>query len=146
VIQEFDLLKTVPEENPARKLEILKSRVSIEVDGADAFYIGYESANRQQAADVANRIAELFVAQTSARHELQTSRQTQVTDSGVDRLREKLADLDSRIEHYKQGAVEELPERADANLKQMEALQSQIQERSAALAADDARRRCFGNE
>src|SRR4051812_47318816 len=105
VIQEFDLLKTVPQKDPARALDTLKSRVSIEVDGADAFYLGYEGANRQQAADVANRIAELFVAQTSARHELQTTRETQVTDSGVDRLRAKLVDLDSRIENYKQGAV-----------------------------------------
>jgi uncharacterized protein involved in exopolysaccharide biosynthesis len=109
VIKEFDLLKTVPPGDPARSLDILKSRVSIEVDGADAFYIGYESTSRQQAADVANRIAELFVAQTSARHELQTTRLTQVTDTGVDKLREKLADLDTRIENYKQSAVDELP-------------------------------------
>jgi succinoglycan biosynthesis transport protein ExoP len=140
VIQEFDLLKTVPQKDPARALDTLKSRVSIEVDGADAFYLGYEGANRQQTADVANRIAELFVAQTSARHELQTTRETQVTDSGVDRLRAKLVDLDSRIENYKQGAVEELPERADSNLKQIEVFQAQIQDRSTALASEDARR------
>jgi len=140
VIQQYNLLNTVPPGDPARRLDTLKSRVSIDIDGEDAFYVGYESADRQQAADVANRIAELFVAQTSERHELQTTRQTEITDSGIDKLRVRLGDLDSRIQKYKQSAIEELPERADANLKQIEALQAQIQDKAKTLADDDARR------
>src|SRR6185436_12007952 len=54
VIQQYNLLNTVPPGDPARRLDTLKSRVSIEIDGEDAFYVGYESADRQQAADVAN--------------------------------------------------------------------------------------------
>jgi len=140
VIQQFHLLDTIPAGDPARSLETLKSRVSIEIDGTDAFYIGYESADRHQAADVTNRIAELFVAQTSAKHQQQSNRETEVTETEVDRLRNKLTDLDSRIENYKQGAVEELPERVDSNLKQIEALQGQVQERTTAINNDESKR------
>ncbi|HLQ75914.1 MAG TPA: polysaccharide biosynthesis tyrosine autokinase, partial [Terriglobia bacterium] len=69
----------------------------------------------------------------------QTVRETEVTDTEVERLRAKLSDLDSRIENYKQSAVEELPERADANLKEVATLRQQYQDKTTAINNDQAK-------
>jgi polysaccharide chain length determinant protein (PEP-CTERM system associated) len=144
VVKEFQLAELSPlakkGASQQRILEEIRSRIKIELDGESAFYIVYEGTNAKQVADVANRLAELLSARTSAQRDKRNEQEAGVVDGEVDRLRGRLIDLEARIQQYKQGAIEELPERIDTNLKMLEGLQTQIRDVSSALSTEDARR------
>src|SRR5690349_18048358 len=61
VIREFKLYDLPPNTVTDQSLEDMKSRIEIQVEGADAFYLGFEGKNPQQVMDVTNRLAQLFV-------------------------------------------------------------------------------------
>src|SRR6185503_5949991 len=139
VVEEFHLANKTTT-SPQRDLEEIRSHVKIEPLGEGAFYIGFEGTDRKQVSDVSNRFAELLSARTSARREKRSEREAAVIDSEVDRLRSQMATLDGRIQQYKQSAVEELPERADANLKSLDGLDTQLRETNSSIAAEEAAR------
>jgi len=139
VVEEFHLMNKSAT-SPQRGLEEIRSQVKIEPLGESAFYIGFEGTERTQVADVSNRFAELLSARTSARREKRSERETAVIDSEVDRLRNQMAVLDGRIQQYKQSAVEELPERADANLKVLDGIDTQLREANANIDLEEAAR------
>jgi polysaccharide chain length determinant protein (PEP-CTERM system associated) len=144
VVKEFHLAETSPlagkGASQQRILEEIRSRIKIELDGESAFFITYDGPSAKQSADVANRLAELLSAQTSAQRDKRSEQEASVIDGDVDRLRARLVDLEARIQQYKQGAVEELPERVDQNFKLLESLQTQMREVNSALSVEDARR------
>jgi len=139
VAEEFHLLNKAAV-SPQRDFEDVRSQIKIEPVGESAFYIGYEGTDPKKVSDVANRLAELLSSRTSARREKRSEQETAVIDAEVGRLRTQLASLDGRIQEYKQGAVEELPERVDANLKLVEDLQTQLRETSTSSSSEEARR------
>jgi polysaccharide biosynthesis transport protein len=139
VVEEFHLLnKTAP--SPQRALEEIRSQVKIEPLGESAFYVGFEGTDSKQVADVSNRFAELLSARTSARREKRSERESAVIESEVERLRNQMATLDGRIQQYKQSAIEELPERADANLKVVDGLDTQLRETNSTISSEEAAR------
>jgi succinoglycan biosynthesis transport protein ExoP len=139
VVEEFKLMnKAAP--SPQRDLEDIRSQIKIEPLGEGAFYIGFQGTDRQQVADVSNRFAQLLSERTSARREKRSERETAVIDSEVERLRNQMANLDGRIQQYKQSAVEELPERADANLKVLDGLDTQLRETNNSISSEEAAR------
>ena len=46
-------------------LEALKSRIQIQVEGPDAFYVSFEGKQPQRVMQVTNRLAALFIERTS---------------------------------------------------------------------------------
>jgi polysaccharide biosynthesis transport protein len=139
VIEEFHLISPTVASRQ-RALEDIRNQVKIEPLGEGAFYIGFEGTDPKQVSDVSNRFAELLSARTSARREKRHERESAVIDSEVDRLRSQMAVLDGRIQQYKQSAVEELPERADANLKFLDGLDTQLRETNSSIALEEAAR------
>jgi polysaccharide biosynthesis transport protein len=139
VVSEFHLMSPTAT-SPQRALEDIRSQVKIEPLGEGAFYIGFEGTDPKLVSDVSNRFAELLSARTSARREKRSERESAVIDSEVERLRNQMAILDARIQQYKQSAVEELPERADANLKFLDGLDTQLRETNSSIALEEAAR------
>jgi polysaccharide biosynthesis transport protein len=139
VVEEFRLMSPTAT-SQQRALEDIRSHVKIEPLGEGAFYVGFEGTDPKQVADVSNRFAELLSARTSARREKRSERETAVIDSEVERLRNQMAILDGRIQQYKQSAVEELPARADANLKSLDGLDTQLRETNSSIALEEAAR------
>jgi capsular exopolysaccharide synthesis family protein len=144
VVKEYQLDRSSPlaasGEPAQRVLEEIKSRIKIELDNESAFYIAYEGTDARQVADVANRLAELLSARTSAQREKRGQQEASVVDGEVARLRARLLELENRIEQYKLGAIDELPERVDTNIRMIEGLQTQIRDVANALSTEDARR------
>src|SRR6266567_3906692 len=66
VIREFDLYIVDDREQLDRAIESMKGRILIQVEAADAFYVGFEGDQPKQVMQVANRLAALFVERTSA--------------------------------------------------------------------------------
>src|SRR6185369_4717304 len=139
VVEEFHLMSKSAT-SPQRDLEEIRNQVKIEPLGEGAFYVGFEGTDRLQVADVSNRFAELLSARTSARREKRSERETAVINSEVERLRNQMATIDGRIQQYKQSAIEELPERADSNLKALDGLDTQLREANASIASEEAGR------
>ena len=55
-------------------------------------------------------------------------------------MRNQMATIDGRIQQYKQSAIEELPERADSNIKFLDGLDTQLRENTSSIATEEAAR------
>ncbi len=138
VIQEFKLYDTGTNIEPA--ILDMKSRIETRVEGSDAFTIRFQGTDPQQVRDVANRLAELFATRTA---DVRTRRVTEAADfldEEVKRLQEQVNAQEEAVRSYKQSIPYELPEHVDANLKQLENLQQQIQSKTDKITEDQARR------
>jgi len=124
----------------SKPIDALKSKIQIEVEGPDAFYIGFEGDEPQQAARVANRLAELFIERTSDVHGQNVEQADTFLDEEVERARNQLAGQDEGLKVYRQSVAQELPERLQTNLKFIETLQEQIQNKTDHIAEEQARR------
>src|SRR5579863_1172958 len=67
----------------------VKSNIQIQLEGPYAFNVGFESGNPELAAKVANRLAGLFVEQTSSLRGQIVQQQHGALDAEVERLRDR---------------------------------------------------------
>jgi succinoglycan biosynthesis transport protein ExoP len=146
VVSEFKLYDPPRDGNWEPDLEATKARIQIQVEGPDAFYVGFESQQREQAMQVANRLAGLFIAQMSSERGQRVVQEDNFLDAEVERLRQQLAGEDEKLKAYKQGAAQALPERLAANLKQLEVLQQEIHAKTDQITELEARRSAIGEE
>lgn len=146
VSHEFQWRSTPGSPAPAGSQDDLKSRIEIQVEGADAFYVGFESPDRKQAMEVTNRLAALFVERTSVARGQRVAQQENVLDSEVARLRGELNAREEALKSYKEKVSQDLPERLATNLKEMENLQQQVQAKTDQITEAEARRASIQEE
>ena len=140
VSREFKLSDLARRRGPGQAMEEMKSRIPIQVEGPDTFSVGFEGVNRQQVTQVANRLAELFIERTADLGSQRTAQADSFLDAEVERLRNQLSQQEESLKTYKQGAVQELPERLTTNLKLFENLQQQAQAKTDQITEGQARR------
>jgi len=140
VIREFNLYDVSGSRETERAINALKTRIQIQVDSPDAFYVGFEGDGAQQAMRVANRLATLFVERTSDLHVERVAQVDSLLDEEVNRLRAQLGEQEEGLKRYQQSVAQELPDRLAANLKLLENLQQQSQGKSDQIAEAQARR------
>ena len=140
VAREFKLHDLGRKRAPEQAMEQMKSRISVQVEGPDTFSVGFEGENPQQVMQVANRLAELFIERTADLRGQRSAQQDRFLDAEVERLRNQLSEQEESLKTYKQGAVQELPERLTTNLKLFENLQQQVQGKSDQITEGQARR------
>jgi polysaccharide biosynthesis transport protein len=146
VSREFNLAATPPDASTGKAAEDLKSRIQIQLEGPDAFYVGFEGQNPEQVKQVTNRLAGLFVERTSALRSQQVEQQDNVLDQEVDRLRGQVDAQEQGLKIYKGKVSQELPERLATNLKALENLQQQIQSRTDQITEGEAKRSSLTEE
>jgi len=139
-IREFRLYDLVRKRVPGQALEEMKSRIPVQVEGPDTFSVGFEGENRQQVMQVANRLAGLFIERTADLRGQRAAQEDSFLDTEVERLRNQLSEQEESLKTYKQGAVQELPERLTTNLKLFENLQQQVQGKTDQITDGQARR------
>ena len=140
VIREFGLYGRQQDAVPESAIEDMKSKIDVQVEGPDAFYLGFEGSNPQQVMQVTNRVAQLFVEGTSNLRGQQVQQATTFLDAEVERLRKQLTDQEQREEGYKQRAADELPANVQDNLRIVGNLQAQVQNKTDRIGEDQARR------
>jgi polysaccharide chain length determinant protein (PEP-CTERM system associated) len=140
VIREFNLYELSGSRERERAINALKTRIQIQVDSPEAFYVGFEGDGPQQAMQVANRLAALFVERTSDLHVEHVAQVDSLLDEEVSRLRAQLGEQEEGLKRYQQSVAQELPDRLAANLKLLENLQQQSQSKSDQIAEAQARR------
>jgi polysaccharide chain length determinant protein (PEP-CTERM system associated) len=140
VIREFDLYPETRGRVSAEQIEATWSRVSLRVEGDRSFSIGFEDGDRQRVAAVAARLAELLIGTTGAEDDQRAAARTNVLDSELPAVEARMEELEQGVERYKQQWFAEIPEQAQTNLKLLEGIQTRLQDVSAAITDDEARR------
>ena len=140
VIREFKLYDLGDKGLSGPVMEEMKSRIPVQVEEPDTFSVGFEGENRQQVTQVANRLAELFIERTADLRGQRAAQADSFLDTEVERLRNQLSEQEESLKTYKQGAVEELPERLTTNLKLFENLQQQVRAKTDQITEGQARR------
>jgi succinoglycan biosynthesis transport protein ExoP len=139
VAREFKLYDP-RKQGTGQMMEEMKSRIPVQVEGPDTFSVGFEGENRQQAMQVANRLAELFIERTADLRGQRAAQADSFLDAEVERLRNQLSEQEESLKTYKEGAVQELPERLTTNLKLFENLQQQVRGKTDQITEGQARR------
>ena len=124
----------------------MKSNIQIQLEGPNAFSLGFESGSPALAAKIANRLAGLFVERTSNLRGQIVEQQDSALDAEVDRLRNQLSAREEGLKSYKERVSQELPERLDSNLKALENIHQQIQSKTEQIAEAEARRSSIKEE
>jgi len=127
------------QERRQHQLEHLKSRITIQVEAADAFSIGFEGNTREQAMDVANRLGDILIERTSAVSEESAIWAAGFLEVEASEVKQKLDRQNDRIREYQRQASD-LPARMATDLRFLETLQEQLHTKTERLANDQARR------
>src|SRR5213593_4994318 len=124
----------------ARALDAFKNNIDIKLDGERTFQLSYESPNRYEAMNVANKLAELLVEQASMKHEQTNEEAESVIATQIENLKKRLEQQGKELENYKSQVAHALPEHIDDNFRVANELQFQYQDRTAKIADEEARR------
>lgn len=131
---------------PAQAEESLKSKIEIQVEAADAFYVSFESERPLLAMQVTNRLAELFVGRTSDLRGERVEEADSFLDSEVQRLQTQLRNQEEALKAYRQSVAHVLPERLATNLKLLENLQQEMRTKTDQITEGQARRLAVNEE
>jgi succinoglycan biosynthesis transport protein ExoP len=91
-----------------------------------AFSVAYSATDPRTSMLVANKLADLYVAENLRYREQQAVGTSQFLESQLAEVRARLQDQEQRIAEYKEQHMGELPEQREANLRTLERLQQQL--------------------
>ncbi len=117
-----------------KELDAACSRLSSNVDldwdkqGLSWFNITVDDANPKRAADIANRLADLFIEQNSELREAQAKGTVETVEGWLEKTEKELRKRDAELARYKAQYLYELPDQQAATLQLMNAAQVRIQQ------------------
>jgi polysaccharide chain length determinant protein (PEP-CTERM system associated) len=141
IITEMSLYPEARREKPIEKVvqQMREQDLAVQRQG-DVFRIYYKSRVPRQAADVANRIAELFIRQNIRLRENQAQGTSSFLETELDSTKAKLELQEARIAAFKQRYMGELPEQRDTNLQGVTQLQTKLEINMDALDKAETRK------
>jgi polysaccharide chain length determinant protein (PEP-CTERM system associated) len=141
VIKELNLYPGERSRKPIEKLveQMREQDLAVQRQG-DVFRIYYKNQNPQQAAAVANRIAELFILQNLQLRENQAQGTSSFLETELASTKAKLEIQEARIAAFKQRYMGELPEQRDTNLQGVGQLQAKLEINMDALDKAETRK------
>jgi uncharacterized protein involved in exopolysaccharide biosynthesis len=108
-------------------VEGLRVDTEVHAEGDDAFAIVVRGGDPEEAARVANRLAELYIESNLQVRAGQVSRTRDIISQKLAEMRGQLSAVESKITAYKQLHKNELPEMIDVRMHERDALQKQIE-------------------
>jgi polysaccharide chain length determinant protein (PEP-CTERM system associated) len=108
----------------------LSLKVDIDWDKRDLswFNIKADDASAKRAADIANRLAELFIEQNSALRAAQAKGTVETVEGWLAKTEKELKERDAELARYKAQYLYELPDQQSPTLQLLNATQSRIQQ------------------
>lgn len=139
VIQE---LNPYPEDSdPIMKIvESMREDVFVRVRGEDAFLVEYVHTEPEMAMKVTNRLATLFIEETTKARQLQAEQVYDFFDDQLTESREKLESSDAELREFKQKYMGALPEQLGSNQGMVQSLQIELQTANQSLQAAESRK------
>jgi len=104
--------------------------------GIDLFYIGYTDGDPARAQRITNRVANVFVEETSKVQTNRAENSADVLEQQVATSQAKLTDLENRLRAKKQNYVGRLPDQIGANVQMANGARSQLESISIQLRAE----------
>ncbi|MCP3876179.1 MAG: protein GumC [Desulfobacteraceae bacterium] len=132
------------------KLEKLRERISVSVTrarrGADAFSISFKGKEPEKVMRVVNALTSYFIDQNLKVREAQAVGTSDFLEDELGNMRKKLEGTEERLKEYKKEYMGELPEQLETNLRILDRLQEQLEDRQeslrlAKIRLDDIERR-----
>lgn len=127
IITELNLYpRELREDGMAPVIERLRRDLAVRKQGDSLFSIYFVSSSPWQAAQVANRVAELFIAQNLKLREDQAEGTSAFLDTELKRKKAELENQEAKIAEFKRTYMGELPGQAETNLGLVEQLQNKL--------------------
>ncbi len=121
------------------KIESLRKRITVEVSRsrrdreADAFTIAFRDRDPHTAMRVANGLATTFIDENLKVRESQALGTSDFLESELESTRKRLEELEQELKDYRTRHMGELPEQLDANLRVLDRLNAQLNEKEQSL-------------
>ncbi len=107
--------------------------------GIDTFQVSFTDQSPAVAERVANRLASVFVSETSRARTTRAEDTTAFIDAQLRASKDRLQALETRLRDSKEAFMGSLPEQTDANLRMVASLQQQLQSNATALRSEQDR-------
>jgi polysaccharide biosynthesis transport protein len=108
-------------------IDRIKGATEIAVRGNDAFSIEYVHADPRKAADVVNRLASLFIEESTLARGQQVEDASTFIGAQLEEARRNLEMKEEAVRRYKETRMGTLPEQSAANISSLQGLQMQQQ-------------------
>lgn len=127
VARELDPYKSVGTRPLGEIVADMREAITVRVKGNDSFFIDYVHRNPHVAQRVTDRLAQLFIEETTLAREKQVSEAFEFIDSQLADARHELEQREGALREYKQRHMGTLPEQTDANLSTLQRMQLEQQ-------------------
>jgi polysaccharide chain length determinant protein (PEP-CTERM system associated) len=105
----------------------------------DTFFVSYSDADPARAQRVTNRLATVFIDETSKSREEQAEHTSAFITTELQGSQQRLNALEARLRHAKESHIGQLPEQTQANLQTLAGLRSQLDSNATALRGEQDR-------
>jgi len=140
-IEEMNLYPdVVSEEGIEAAVVRMRKDLTVRVEGESAFELTYSHRDPQVAAQVANRLPQLFAEQALKSRQEQAARATQLFSDELVALSKSVTDWEKKIAQFKVDHMGELPEQLEMNMRGLERVGALMQTKSEELRIAEARR------
>lgn len=141
VIEDLNLFPDKVGKVPMERLvATVVNRLNLEIRGTATFRIIYEGTDPREVAEVANKVADLFIEENSVARQKQARGTSEFLDEELERVRVELEQQEDQLAKFKRVHMGELPEQRETNLRTVEALQNRLRTSSESLARARDRR------
>jgi polysaccharide chain length determinant protein (PEP-CTERM system associated) len=120
------------------KVDSLRKHIEINVTkddrrGTDAFSISFKGQDPQKVMRVTNALATSFIDENLKVRESQALGTSDFLDSEMKSMRQRLEQLEEKIKEYRKSYMGELPEQLDTNLRILDRLQEDLNDRQQSI-------------
>jgi polysaccharide chain length determinant protein (PEP-CTERM system associated) len=140
-IQEMNLYPDiVSEKGMDAAITRMRKDLTVRVEGESAFELTYSHTDANVAAQVANRLPQLFAEQALKTRQEQAARATQLFQDEIGSLSKSVTEWEGKIAQFKVAHIGELPEQLEMNMRGLERVGALLQTKSEELRVAEARR------
>jgi polysaccharide chain length determinant protein (PEP-CTERM system associated) len=145
VVREEGLDRNMPVPEAVQQM---RSKTTVQVPPADPnlpggtvmqFSVAYRDGNPETTQRIANRLAEVFVEETSRRREVRAEETAMFVGMQLDASQARLNELEGRLRTAKESFMGALPEQTNANVAMVTGLQQQLETTSNAIRGEQDR-------
>lgn len=127
IIEELDPYPELIDVPRSDVVDLVRRRAAIGLRGRDAFVVEYTDTSPERAAQMAARLASLFIEETSGDRQRQVQGANEFIDSQLEQTRQQLEDVEAKLSEKKRANMGMLPNQLDANLATLQRLQLEQQ-------------------
>lgn len=121
-------------------IEALRKDLAVKVEGETAFELTYRAQSPAIAAQVVNRLPQIYSSQAIEIRKNQAQRATRLFSEEVEALKGEVSGWERRIAEFKIKHLGELPEQLEMNMRALERLGALVQTKSEELRVAETRR------